>query len=230
LTRKEYPLSLGKARSVSFFFTPSAHHFMDLILMAILIASGTYMLNAKEQRKRITLLGMHLSHYQIEKLMEALTEGYMRALSEGSPERRDQVWSLLTTTEHQLAEQFSRFANDFAKVSEEDARISRLPIALPFAEKLLPAATFDMRKALVIHAKGIAQVVQNSAHLSSKDRAFMMTAELFLMQHTCHWYCKSKTIASARMMARHQTPHEQLVKSVSEPTRRAYLALVQGRQ
>eukprot|EP01034_Spumella_vulgaris_P001273 gene1273-1686_t len=54
--------------------------------MAILIASGTYMLNAKEQRKRIAILGMHLSHYQIEKLMEALTEGYMRALGESSAE------------------------------------------------------------------------------------------------------------------------------------------------
>ncbi len=169
--------------------------------MAILIASGTYMLNAKEQRKRIAILGMHLSQYQIEKLMEALTEGYLRALGENTPERREQVWALLSTTEQQLCEQFNRFAADFAKVSDEDARVSRLPIALPFADKLFPAATFDMRKALAIH---------------------------FLMQHTCHWYCKSKTIASARMMARHQTPHEQLVNSVSEPTRKAYLALIQG--
>ena len=106
-------------------------------------------------------------------------------------------------------------------MSDEDARVSRLPIALPFADKLFPAATFDMRKALAIHAKGITHVMQNTGHLSAKDRAYMMTAELFLMQHTCHWYCKSKTIASARMMARHQTPHEQLVNSVSEPTRKA---------
>lgn len=196
--------------------------------MAILIASGTYMLNAKEQRRRIAILGMHLSHYQIEKLMEALTDGYLRALGESTRERQDQVWSLLSTTEHQLSEQFTQFAADFAKVNDEDARISRLPIALPFADKLLPALTFDMRRALAIHAKGIAHVQQNTGHLSAKDRAFMMTAELFLMQHTCHWYCKSKTIASARMMARHQTPHEQLVNSVSEPTRRAYLALIQG--
>lgn len=201
---------------------------MDLFLMAILIASGTYMLNAKEQRRRIAILGMHLSHYQIEKLMEALTDGYLRALGESTRERQDQVWSLLSTTEHQLSEQFTQFAADFAKVNDEDARISRLPIALPFADKLLPALTFDMRRALAIHAKGIAHVQQNTGHLSAKDRAFMMTAELFLMQHTCHWYCKSKTIASARMMARHQTPHEQLVDSVSEPTRRAYLALIQG--
>ena len=196
--------------------------------MAILIASGTYMLNAKEQRKRIAILGMHLSQYQIEKLMEALTEGYLRALGENTPERRDQVWALLCTTEQQLSEQFNRFAADFAKVSDEDARVSRLPIALPFADKLFPAATFDMRKALAIHAKGITHGMQNTGHLSAKDRAYMMTAELFLMQHTCHWYCKSKTIASARMMARHQTPHEQLVNSVSEPTRKAYLALIQG--
>ena len=196
--------------------------------MAILIASGTYMLNAKEQRKRIAILGMHLSQYQIEKLMEALTEGYLRALGESTPERRDQVWALLCTTEQQLSEQFNRFAADFAKVSDEDARVSRLPIALPFADKLFPAATFDMRKALAIHAKGITHVMQNTGHLGAKDRAYMMTAELFLMQHTCHWYCKSKTIASARMMARHQTPHEQLVNSVSEPTRKAYLALIQG--
>lgn len=196
--------------------------------MAILIATGTFMLNAKEQRKRIVLLGSHLSHYQIEKLMEALTDGYLRALGESTEERRDQIWSLLSTTELQLSEQFSRFAADFAKVSEENTRISRLSMAFPFVEKLLPALTFDMRKALAIHARGITHVVQNTSHLSPKDRAFMMTAELFLMQHTCHWFCKSKTIATARMLARHQTPHEQLVNSVSAETRNAYTALIKG--
>jgi hypothetical protein len=55
-----------------------------------------------------------------------------------------------------------------------------------------------------------------------------MSAELFLMQHTCHWFCKSKTIATARMLARHKTPYEQLVDSVSPQTRSAYLALVKG--
>ena len=70
--------------------------------------------------------------------------------------------------------------------------------------------------------------MQNTGHLSAKDRAYMMTAELFLMQHTCHWFCKSKTIATARMLARHKTPHEQLVDSVSPQTRSAYLALVKG--
>ncbi|MFY3382837.1 hypothetical protein [Paracidovorax sp. MALMAid1276] len=202
---------------------------MDILILAIFLATGTYLLNAKEQRKRIALLGSHLANYQIEKLMEALTEGYLRALGESTDERRAQVWSLLSTTESQLAEQFGRFASEFARVPEPDARTSRLAIAFPFVEKLAPALTFDMRRALAVHARGIAHVVQNTGHLSPRDRAYMMTAELFLMQHTCHWYCKSRTIASARMLARHQTPHEQLVASVSAETRNAYLALIQGR-
>jgi hypothetical protein len=198
---------------------------MDILFLAILLATGTYMLNAKEQRKRIALLGSHLANYQIEKLMEALTEGY---LGESTDERRNQIWSLLSTTESQLTEQFSRFAAEFAKVSEADARVSRLSMAIPFAEKLFPALTFDMRKALTIHARGIAHVVQNTGHLAPRDRAYMMTAELFLMQHTCHWFCKSRAIATARMLARHQTPHEQLVASVSAETRNAYLTLIKG--
>jgi hypothetical protein len=210
---------------------------MDILIMAIFIATGTFMLNAKEQRKRIVLLGSHLANYQIEKLMEALTDGYLRALGESTDERREQIWSLLSTTERQLSEQFARFAADFAQVSEERARVSRLSMAFPFVEQLLPALTFDMRKALAIHARGIAHVAQNTSHLAPKDRAFMMSAELFLMQHTCqlflmqhtcHWFCKSKTIATARMLARHQTPHEQLVASVSAETRNAYLALIKG--
>ena len=52
-----------------------------------------------------------------------------------------------------------------------------------------------------------------------------MSAERFLMQHTCHWYCKSKTVASARMLARHQTSYEQLLDAVSPETRSAYAAL-----
>lgn len=196
--------------------------------MAILIATGTFMLNAKEQRRRVALLGSHLANYQIEKLMEALTDGYLRALGEPTDERRTQIWNLLSTTESQLSEQLTRLAADFSKVDDVRARISRLSIALPFVETMLPGFTFDMRRALAIHAQGVANVVQNTGHLSPKDRAYMMTAELFLMQHTCHWYCKSKTIASARLLARHKTPHEQLVASVSPSTRKAYLALIQG--
>ena len=201
---------------------------MDILLLALFLSAGTWVLNAKEQRKRIALLGSHLAHYQIEKLMQTLTDGYLRALGENQEERRQQIWQLLSTTESQLSEQFGRFAAEFGRLSAADTRVSRLAIALPFADKVLPAFTFDMRQALAIHAKGIAHVVQNTGHLSPKDRAYMMTAELFLMQHTCHWFCKSKTIATARMLARHQTPHEQLVASVSAETRKAYRTLIQG--
>jgi hypothetical protein len=54
----------------------------------------------------------------------------------------------------------------------------------------------------------------------------MLTAELLLLQHSCQWYCRSKATASARMMARHRTPHAQLLASVSAQTRKAYNKLL----
>jgi len=201
---------------------------MDILFLAILIATGIFVLNAKQQRQRIVLLAGFLGNYQIEKLMENLTEGYLRALGESNPERREQVWSLLRTTELQLSEQFTRFATEFARVDPELTRVSTLALALPFADQWLPRATFDMRKALAIHAQGIERVVRNDAGLSLRDKAFTLSAELFLMQHTCHWFCKSKTIASARLLARHQTPYEQVLASVAPETRNAYRALLRG--
>ncbi|MDA8522050.1 hypothetical protein [Acidovorax sp. NCPPB 4044] len=201
---------------------------MDTLILAALIAAGLYALNAREQRRRIALLGRHLSNYQIEKLMENLLEGYLRALGEKDEARREQIWQLLITTEQQLAEQFQRFSADFSKVEPQRARVSRLPVALPFALQLFPGASFDLRQALAIHAQGIARGVRNESGLSARDKAYTLTAELLLMQHTCHWFCKSKAIASARMLARHRTPHAQLVDSVSSETRRAYRALVEA--
>jgi hypothetical protein len=55
-----------------------------------------------------------------------------------------------------------------------------------------------------------------------------MMGEMFLMQHSCHWFCKSKTIASARMLAQHQTRYEQALAAVNPETREAYLDVVQG--
>ena len=201
---------------------------MDIFTLAILLTAGVYFFSRQHQRKRIVLLGQHLHPYQIEKLMEALTEGYLRALGESTPERRGQIWHLLATTENQLCEQFGRFVADFAKVDATSARISRLALPLPLADVWWPQATFDMRKALVIHARGLTRAVQGQPGQSERDRAFTMSAELFLMQHTCHWFCKSHAMASARMQARHQTPYAQLVASVSPETRRDYLALVRG--
>ena len=201
---------------------------MDIFLLATLIATGVFVLNARQQRQRVVLLASYLGNYQIEKLMENLTEGYLRALGESDPERREQVWSLLRTTELQLSEQFTRFTADFTRVDAALARVSTLPLALPYADRWLPSASFDMRQALAIHAQGIERAVRNESGLSLRDKAYTLSAELFLMQHTCHWFCKSRAIASARLMARHQTPHAQVLASVTPATRAAYSALLGG--
>ena len=199
---------------------------MELFVLALMTATGVYALKSSQQRKRITLLGGHLSQYQIEKLMESLTSGYLRALGEGDAARRDQIWQLQESSETQLCEQFNRFVTEFAKVDEAATRVSKIAVALPFADRLFPAATFDVRKAFAIHAKGFTQAAQNAMGRSPRDKAFTMSAELFLMQHTCHWFCKSKTVASARLMARHKTTYEQVLASVAPATRDAYQKLL----
>jgi hypothetical protein len=199
---------------------------MDLFLLALVVASSAWALKTRDQRRRVALLGSHLARYQIEKKMETLTQGYLRALGESDPQRSEPIWNMLRSTEQDLCEQFSRFVASFARAQEADTRVSRLPVYLPFAARLLPNLTFDMRLALAIHARGISQAVDGGAHRSPKAMAFRLSAELFLMQHTCHWFCKSKTVASARMLARHKTSYEQLVAAVGPDTRAAYRALV----
>lgn len=199
---------------------------MEFLLPIGLIALGAYLLNTRVQRRRIALLASHFSPYQIEKMMENLTEGYLRCLGEDDAERRAQIWRMLDLTEATLADQFKRFAAEFSKVEEGEARVSRLPLSIPYADRLFPGASFDVRKAFQVHATGIAAVAANSRGLSARDKAFTMSAELFLMQHTCHWYCRSKGIASARMLARHKTSYAQLLDSVSPDTRAAYRQLV----
>jgi hypothetical protein len=199
---------------------------MELLLLATLVAFAAWTLKNREQGRRIALLGSHLGKYQIEKHMETLTQGYLRALGEDDPQRREQIWALLQPTEQTLRSQFERFAADFSRVEEQDARVSRLPVCVPGATKLLPAATFDMREALALHARGIGKAAEGGSHESPRARAFTLSAELFLMQHTCHWFCKSRAVASARMLARHKTSYEQLVAAVAPSTRAAYCALL----
>ena len=198
---------------------------MDIFVALMLIAFSAYTFSARAQKRRIALLGSHLSKYQIENLMESLTEGYLRALGEDDAQRRAQVWSVLATAETVLSEQFNRFVLDFAKVDEADARVSRLPLAVPYATRLFPRATFDMRKALSMHAHAISSAVANRANQSQKDKAYTLSAELFLMQHTCHWFCRSKAVASARLLARHKTTYAQVLAAVAPQTREAYNAL-----
>jgi hypothetical protein len=98
-------------------------------------------------------------------------------------------------------------------------------VTVPYVGHAFPGSTFDVRQAFAIHARGIADAAANTRGLSPKARAFTMSAELFLMQHTCHWYCRSKAVASARMMARHKTSYALLLDSVSPATREAYRTL-----
>jgi hypothetical protein len=198
---------------------------MEILTLVTLFVIGAYILRSRDQRQRIALLGSHLGRYQIERLMETLTDGYLRCLGEDDAERRQQIWALLDSTEEKLSTQFDSFAAGFSRVDAADARVSKLPLAIPFAHKLFPAATFDLREALAIHARGISAVMRNEAGRTPKAKAFTMSAELFLMQHTCHWFCKSKTVASARMLARHKTSYEQLLGDVTPATRKPYGAL-----
>ncbi|RYF39252.1 MAG: hypothetical protein EOO25_15420 [Comamonadaceae bacterium] len=193
--------------------------------MAALAAFAAWRLKVQDQGRRIALLGSHLGKYQIEKNMEALTQGYLRALGEADPQRQAQVFALQRNTEDVLASQFSRFAADFSHADAAATRVSRLPVYLPFATELLPAASLDLRQLLAVHARGISQAVGNTS-ASDKSRAFTLQAELLLMQHSCHWFCKSKFVASQRMLARHQTAHAQVLASVAQSTRAAYCALV----
>ena len=194
-------------------------------MLAMMLAIAVHLLKTKYQRARIALLGSHLGQYQIEKLMETLTEGYLRALGEADAQRREQIFNLLGSTEASLCDQLQRFSAGFSKVDEAQTRVSKLPLAIPYADKLFPGATFDLRKALAIHAQGIQQASSNGGNRSPKARAFTVSAELFLLQHTCHWFCKSKTIASARMLGRQKTSYEQVLASVAPETRRAYSSL-----
>ncbi|MBA3058518.1 MAG: hypothetical protein KJ614_06115 [Gammaproteobacteria bacterium] len=199
---------------------------MELLILFVLLAFGAYLAKSREQGRRIALLGSYLGKYQIEKLMENLTDGYLRALSEPDPERQAQIWHMLDAAELTLCEQFNRFVAEFSSVDGAQTRVSRLPLALPWIAQFFPASSFDLRQALRIHAQGIEQAAQNSRQRTPKDKAFTLSAELFLMQHTCHWFCRSKMVASARMLMRHKTPYVQLLASVAPETRQAYGALV----
>lgn len=197
---------------------------MDILILLLAGLAGIAILNSQEQKKRIALLGHHLSQYQIETLMEKLSDGYLRALGEADPQRREQIWSMLATAEQTLVQQFGRFANDFAKVDAARARVSTLAFALPGASRWWPGASFDAREAFRLHAAGIAEAAHRQ-DASLRDKAFTLSAELFLMQHTCHWFCRSRAVASARLMRRHQTRHEQVLEAVTPTTREAYRAL-----
>ena len=200
---------------------------MSILSWIFVLAASYAVLNAFEQRRRIALLGSVLRGYQIERLMEQLMEGYLRWLDEQDPQRRTPLWNMLLETERTLAGQMAGFARDFAAVAAPQAQVSKLPFGMPYAQQLLPRARLlDARRLFELHARGLQAAIDNSAHRKDKDRAYMLTAELLLFQHSCHWFCRSRSVADARLLARHQTPWRQVVSSVSDETRGDYLALV----
>lgn len=198
---------------------------MELIIILAPIA-GFLFFKSREQQKRIVLLGSYLGRFEIEKLMQTLIEGYLRALDEKTTERREQVWAHLRQHEDRLCQQLNEFNQAFKDVWSERALVSTLPFAFPWAHTLFPKATFDLRKAMQIHAQGIENLVLQTEGIKAEDRAYTLTAEMLLLQHTCHWFCRSKAVASERMVKRHQTRYEQVLGAVSPTTSQAYGSLI----
>jgi hypothetical protein len=198
---------------------------MELLILA-LGAGALWFFTVRAQHRRIRLLAGVLGQFQVEKMMETVADGYLRALGESNAERSQQVWNMLGQAEINLCGQIQAFTEAFDAVDAAQARFSTLPFSVPFALELFAKASADLRALLHIHARGVELLVRNAEGLSQKDKAYMLTAEILLLQHSCQWYCRSKASASARMMARHRTPHAQLLASVSPQTRKAYLALV----
>ncbi len=195
---------------------------MDILPLAILMALAFMLLKKNEQRNRIALLGRHLGSFQIEKLMETLVAGYMRALGEPELQRREQIWRHLDGARTKLVQQFSKFSTEFSRLDAAQTRISTVALPIPFAARVFPQATFDARQALALHADALNLAATNPMHRSLKEQAFTLSAELLLIQHTCHWFCNSKTVASARLLARHQTSYDQVLAAVAPETRAAY--------
>ncbi|MDP2450564.1 MAG: hypothetical protein Q8M93_24040 [Polaromonas sp.] len=200
---------------------------MEIFVLLLMVAAfGAWQLKSENRTRRVALLDGFLGRYQLDKRMENLIEGYLKALEEKDPERQTRLWATLALSEEQLCEQFRRFTADFSAVDEADARVSKLPAFLPETDRFFPDNTFDMRRALVVHAEAMERAAKNAQGRAPRDKAYTLSAELLLMQHTCHWYCQSKALASAHMLARHQTPYPQLLASVDPETRQAYLATI----
>jgi hypothetical protein len=196
---------------------------MQALSTLALVLFACWMLKIGQQRHRIAFLAGFLTRFRIEKNLEAVTQGYLRALGEQDAARQAQVWALLDGPERALRTQVTRLAADFATADAGRTRVSKLPLWVPFAATLFPS--FDMRAMLALHARGICRAM-DAGDASPRDRAFTVSAELFLLQHSCHWYCRSRLVASARMLAAHRTSYRQLLDCVLPQTRAEYLALV----
>lgn len=199
------------------------HRPVDFILLLPLALAALWIAKSRQQQRRIAILARYLAGHDIEKNLEALSQGYSRALGESDPTRAGQVWGVLRGAEEALCREVRKLAEDFAGVEPTATRVSKFPIWLPRSPAL--DKSFDMREALRMHSRAICRAVDEQG-APAKDRAYAIFAEVLLMQHTCHWYCRSKSVASARLLARHRTSYEQVVGAVLPQTRQEYLGLV----
>ena len=202
---------------------------MDTVLLLLIAAIALHFVRVRYQRGRIVLLGRHLSSFQLERHMETLTEGYTRAIGEQDSARQLQVLEMFAQTERAVATQTQSLADLMQKETDQHTRVGVLPFCLPYAERFLPSVTRDFRQLLQIHAAGMRHVVDNAEQLDPKTRAFHMSAELYLFQHSCHWFCKSRTVADARLQIRHKVTHQKVLESVSPLTRNAYQRWLQSK-
>ncbi len=199
---------------------------MDLLVVVLPLLASLYLLNRQQQQLRIRRLAALLQPLGLEKLIEQLSTGYLRALGERDPVRSEPIWNLLSESEQRLSTQLQRLADQAAQLPAEAARISRWPVAAALAARWLPGNGFDLRELLKIHAHGFAETLRNPEGLDRRAQAYRLSAEMLLFQHSCHMYCRSLGVASARLLARHQTSHAQALDAVSPATRSAYRTLL----
>jgi len=202
---------------------------MDFALSVFMVAGIWIVLRGRYQRSHIALLASYLSELSLERHMETLTQGYSRAIHEDSESRQLQVFETYHQTEQAVASQVRRLADSMQRENRQATSMCASKMCVPYVERFLPALTRNFVDLLQIHADGLKYVVDNEEGLSLKDRAFHLSAELFLFQHSCHWYCKSRTVADARLLLRHQVDHRKVLESVSSKTRNAYLEWLAGR-
>lgn len=195
---------------------------MDAIIIILSILIVWRVLCIRYQKAHIALLGQHLAPFQLEKHIETLTQGYVRAIQADTESRQLQILDTFTQTEQAVASQIQSLADNIQKENPISTSMGILAFCLPYPERYLPSLTRDFRKLLQIHAQGIQHVVNNEAGWEPKERAFHLSAELYLFQNSCHWFCKSRNVANARLQIQHKVSHQKTVESVSDQTRQAY--------
>lgn len=202
---------------------------MDFFLILLLTALVWHVMRARYQRERIAFLARHLANMNLERHMETLTQGYSRAIGEESESRQRQVLETLLQTEHAVATNVQTLAAAMQKESAADTAMCPLPFCVPYVERLIPTSSLkDFRKLLQVHASGLRAAVAADPNHDPKTRAFHIAAELYLLQHSCHWFCKSRGVADARLLLRHKVDHKKVIESVTPTTRAAYLGWMEN--